>query len=559
MKRRLSLTSLFSPCKRSRDIVPQWIYATQLKNYLLNDSLVDWIELYYNRNPTKSNSTFPFFRSFLFEQGHKFEQKIVQQIKERVGEDNVVQISNSHSKARSKILFDQTVEAIKKRVPIIFGGVLQSENEFLYGVSDIIVRNDYISKFVKSYRSKSKDSYYRVIDIKFSTLPLAADKIHILNQDRYPAYKGQLFIYNKILSEIQGFDSGESFILGRGWSSSSKGVDFGVRNPFGKLGKINFKERDIEYVDRSNKAIQWLRDLHRNGSEWKIGDRKEMYPNLAVFGDCYSEKREIAEAIKDVTMLWTMGCKNRDILNENGISSWGDKRCTAELLGVRNKNRQVIIDRMIDINRNVNGNIVYDNLDKCEPIFTNVKKYYIDFEFLGDFSVDRETPLLTVVGIGTEDNGEWSYNSFYIDSLTLESEFQLIKKFYNFIESIKEEYIFIHWGNSEPVQWKNALKRHNLLKIKINWFDLLDFFKRNKIVVKNCFSYSLKEIAFAMHSHELIPTIWDSTSLYSNGMNAMFFTEQKGYVDQKLLEYNEVDCLVLKDIVRFLENIVTLG
>jgi RNase_H superfamily len=549
MKR--TLVEFLSPCKRTRS-KKQWIFATQLKNYLLNDSLVDWIQLYRKKQVgVKRNETFLPFKSYLFEQGDRFELKIIQQIKNIVGKENYIQIADSLSKAKSKALFSQTVDAINRKVPIILSGVLRSDTENLYGISDLIIRNDWIQKIIPTYTAK--DSFYRIIDIKFSTIPLSSDQNRILNQNRYPAYKGQVFVYNKILTEIQGFDSGEAFILGRGWTSSSRGKDIHVRDPFDRLGRVDFFNSDSKFVDKSNEAIKWLRDLQKNGSTWIPGQDKNMYPNLSIFNDCVSEKKEIAEEIADVTLLWSVGYKNREIALEQGILSWKDNRCNATSLGIKSPLRKKIIDRMIQINSDTTDlDILHDKLTKRILFSKNVKLFYVDFEFLGEFSVDRDVPLITVIGVGcVNDDGLWCYKSFHVKTLTKVSELDMINKFLEFVVCLKN-YTFVHWSGAEPTQWKAALKRHKLEKVKIQWFDLLEYFKKHGIVVKNCFSFGLKEIALAMHNRKMISTVWDTENPYTNGMCAMFLTEKNGFVDQKLIDYNEMDCFVLKQIVDYL-------
>ena len=69
-----------------------------------------------------------------------------------------------------------------------------------------------------------QDYHYVVIDIKFSTLPLRADGKHLLNSDKYPAYKAQCLIYRDAVGLIQGYTSQYAFILGRRWKYTQKDV-----------------------------------------------------------------------------------------------------------------------------------------------------------------------------------------------------------------------------------------------------------------------------------------------------------------------------------------------
>ena len=63
----------------------------------------------------------------------------------------------------------------------------------------------------------SPNYHYRVIDIKWSQLQLCSDGFKILNSDRYPAYKGQLAIYNLALGKIQNYIPNNAYILGKSY------------------------------------------------------------------------------------------------------------------------------------------------------------------------------------------------------------------------------------------------------------------------------------------------------------------------------------------------------
>ena len=66
------------------------------------------------------------------------------------------------------------------------------------------------------YRKKLKKNFhYRVFDIKYSTLNLAANGKFILNNPKFNAYKSQLYIYNEALGHMQGYTPTETYIIGR--------------------------------------------------------------------------------------------------------------------------------------------------------------------------------------------------------------------------------------------------------------------------------------------------------------------------------------------------------
>ena len=57
--------------------------------------------------------------------------------------------------------------------------------------------------FKKIFKVVPKDlieDVYYVIDIKFTTLKLTCDGIHVLNSGLFPAYKAQLYVYTQCFS-----------------------------------------------------------------------------------------------------------------------------------------------------------------------------------------------------------------------------------------------------------------------------------------------------------------------------------------------------------------------
>ena len=77
----------------------------------------------------------------------------------------------------------------------------------------MLIRSDYINQvfndpilsddLIKISAKKLKQYYYRVFDIKYSTVYLAANGKFILNKPKFNAYKAQLYIYNQKLENYK--------------------------------------------------------------------------------------------------------------------------------------------------------------------------------------------------------------------------------------------------------------------------------------------------------------------------------------------------------------------
>ena len=107
---------------------------------------------------------------------------VVNLIKNRVPVTSVSDVYNATQ-------IDKTIEYMKQGKPVIHSASLSNKTNNTYGIADLLVRNDYLHKFIDNtpiFESDKKalklgvDYYYVVIDIKYQTLSLKSDGIHLL-------------------------------------------------------------------------------------------------------------------------------------------------------------------------------------------------------------------------------------------------------------------------------------------------------------------------------------------------------------------------------------------
>ena len=165
------------------------------------------------------------FSEFISNQGVNFENNIIKFIINKYP-DWVKKIAN-YREGFSMTKYEETQVAMKKGVPIIYQAVLQDKQNKIFGIPDILIRSDYINKFIPNsipleYENikspllgNNVNYHYYVIDIKFSTLQLDKDGEFLLNSNELPAYKSQVCIYNIALGRMQGLTPNYGFILGR--------------------------------------------------------------------------------------------------------------------------------------------------------------------------------------------------------------------------------------------------------------------------------------------------------------------------------------------------------
>lgn len=591
-----------------------WVSASALRNYLLKDPLQDWLNEYGNplvpvsSTPSKTASSVQVqvqvnLTDFLKDQGNQFEKLLIPQLFQKFGPDVILDIGGNHQHC-TIAKFEATCEALQRGVPIIYSGVLHDPETKIYGVPDLIVRSDWLGKLVHRGPLDLNEAihpapnltgryHYRVVDIKFATLYLRADGKHLLNQESIPAYKGQLWIYNQILAKIQGYDPGVAYLLGRRWKYSTKGIDYRGNNCFDRLGVVDFRGVDFSFVEHSQKAIEWLRDLRADGSTWNVTreplSRPELYPNMSNRSDhpWHQVKESLAKQIGEITSLWQCGPKHRAIAHEHGIMRWDDPDCTPETLGMTGDHRCRVLGEILKVNQKkdpkelICPKIIRTNFQNWQT--PRKLEFFVDFETVNDIidafnqlPESNSISLIFMIGVGYLDpeTQVWVYRNFTTNELNLEEEGRICREFSHFIDTMCQQYqvddpIMIHWSRAEVNMWEAAAERHrretHWIKTSNYWFDLYKVFEAEPIVIHGCLSFGLKEVAKAFHHHGLIETLWDTTSFCQNGAAAMVIADQANREARRrqipmteiptiaeMMRYNEVDCKVMFEILTYL-------
>jgi hypothetical protein len=578
-----------------------WISATSTYNYLMKDPLLDWLKLHYNsfirknkkyKNITKTliNNSSDSFTSYIMNQGIIFEEKILESLVKKFGKERIKEI-HGEKNPRSMEKVNKTLKAMNKGYPIIHSGVVYNPEKKVFGIPDLLIRSDWLKHIVNISPLDEKEEiidnnwYYCVVDIKFSTLKLRADSVHILNTGSYPAYKSQLLVYNWGLEYMQGFNPNKAYILGRRWVSTSKGETFTNNTCFDKLGVINYKSIDNEYIKLTKQAIKWIKDVRANGAEkWNILnyplDRWELYPNMCNTYDYpwHNVKVEIAKKTKELTQLWMVGPKNRNIALENGISQWTDIECIPPNLGINGDKTSKILSEIININQNdgklISPDYVKNNLCGWKNI--DDIEFFVDFETVnGSLSEINNLPkancdtIIFMIGVGYYENDKFNYKSFVAKDLSSPSEKIICQKL---IKLIKKKALkhnvktpkCIHWGNAEDNLWSDVTRRHKLT-FDWEWVDLLLIFKEEPIVINGCMSFGLKDVAKSMKTHGFIESSWESDCL--DGQSAMIIAKKSNdkAIKEKvsmediesikdIVDYNEIDVKVLHEIITYLRD-----
>ena len=603
----------------------EWVSATGVKNYLLKDPLLDWLQTYYLEkgfNDTlpeqqqislQNMNTFAAARNLkkntfeseknklnvFFEMGNKFEDMVVSDLRKRFPN----QIKKVADKTISPDLNNVTFRYMMEGIPIIEQAALYNFENRSYGIADLLIRSDWFDKIFqdetllpeeKHYKAPNLTGnyHYRVIDIKWTTMYLCANGKTLRNSHRFPAYKGQLAIYNAALGLLQGYTPDKAYIMSKAWNLNGKEHGY---NCYQLLGHIDYDGFDSKYLQDTSDAIQWVRNVRYNGGKWSCNNPTvpELYPNMCnKFDSPYgSVKKELANELNEITSVWMVGVKHRKIAHEKGIMSWEDPKCNALAMGIKGQKIGPIIDKIIQINRdnigNISPNIIGNNLGNWQN--KSPLDFYLDFEGLTGCIYDRNIDLVDseldsqsvfMVGVGYENNGIWEYKTFVANSVSREEELRIIREFINFIETrvrnlnVRGRPRFFHWSPAEKSMFNMLNKRYNDEFLgwtnSVGWVDMCKVFTSEPIVLKGSMKFNLKAVAKAMVNHGMIQSKWDFNGP-DNGMSAMLEAidyyrymecQNKNPIDDEIyrkmmlsiIDYNEIDCKVVWEIVRYLRR-----
>jgi hypothetical protein len=535
--------------------VKKYVSATQTKNFMMNDHLVDYLKFRKSMGLTtrepltgggsstglstpRSRETSPRLQpvqplnNILANKGIEYEKRILRCIS-----------AEYPVKSVSEMISDDSVEQVKalmrERVPIIHSAPLRDDELRAHGIADFIVRNDYLLKLSpSSVGIVPNDEYYSVIDVKLSTIPFRSDKTHILNSGAYPAYKAQLYVYAHAIGLIQNRTSTHAYVIG------AQGLE--------RLGVVDFADEDSDIPEKTERAIEWCFRVETEGADWSLSPPsiRELYPNMCVESyEWNDEKKRIAQELGELTLLWNVGVKERNRAHDLGVKSWRSEECSSHILGIK-KERGRVIDCIINTNhgtqvitpKRVQSNL-YDWRSETEEAF-------IDFEYTSS--------CIFMIGVFRQRENTGTYTPFTCRTISLEEEARVLSEFFENIRHVKRCW---YW-HADQTALRSAMRRHPTLSIpNVEFCDLYKLFVAEPICIKGCFKFSLKNIVECASAHGLIETKLTSecksgfiatlkaSELYEQGCDV-----STDPVFRDIQEYNRFDVIVLHDLLSLLRK-----
>lgn len=583
-----------------------WVSASATRNFAIEDPVLDWFNLYGKMRGFVRDDALPDydertdFTAFVMLQGQRFESAVVDLLRRRV---DVTRIAVESGDTRRLDLAEETFAAMQRGVPVIHQAVLRDPEHRTYGAPDLLVRSDVLRELFPGTLSEDDAAipapvlrspwHYRVVDVKFATLDF--DRFwELANDGSSPAYKAQLYIYNRALGRLQGWTPPASYLLGRGWTKKS-GDDGGRGDscferlaPVPQVGLLGRRGSVGNIVEQ---ATAWVRRVRQEGESWDFEPRPtvlELFPNMSNTGDgpWHAAKKQVAERIGELTLLWQVGPGKRRDANERGFFDWRDPRVTPAVVGVTGGKQAPVLRAVLDVNRSVDVPAVRPaRVCAAEDIWRPQPpvEFYVDYETVSDLADDFSRlphrggqPLIFMIGCGHVEDGAWRFSCFVAEDISEESEARVIDAWFEHMRDVKRrldpdgpEPLVMHWSHAEKSSlssaYNSARRRHPRRDWRgPRWFDLLkEVVRKEPVVVRGALGFGLKAIARALHQHGLIETCWEDGPIDGLGamVGAWWCAEEarrtgRRMADldlmQEIIRYNEVDCRVMMELVRYL-------
>lgn len=600
-------------CRREfSDRLEQTIQPYMLGNYFRNDPLLDWLNLY--GPPEKRDTEVNFFLSMIRNKNRTFNALVSEYIKKRFPESfydacpEPFQVQDDvelHKLGYTFETIERTTAAMERKVPIIFNACFNSQlPSYPYpfgGRADMIVQNQYIGDLLDlTVVPDGPEDAYTIVNFKYATINLRADKVHLLNNPKQKVYKAHLWLLNSALAVKQGYTPTTAYLIGRKYDFKKCGITYRINNAFKGIGEVDFTDDDNDYEDSCRQALEWLRIVRTTEAQsWdpfhpetsaETEAAPYMYPNMknAMDYPWSAYKREIAHAIKDITLMYHCGPKVRDYAHSCGVTEW--QELTSESIIYHSGKLLDQIMEFVDINA---GDGAGDGAGTATDTAINKisrkgyingrpgVEFYLDFEAIGnmydDFSKFPEASsqaMIFLVGLITVDNvtGQRNYVSYLIDQLDHHSERQMIAKMLTDMHQATAKYDqdftpVYFWSNAENYMLKRAMGPDIVKENRLVMVDLCKAFRDAKVILPGQMGYGLKDVAKTMHRHGMIKTIWDESAEVASGLNATIEAmktynrdpETRRLHFRNLIDYNYVDCKVMEEILEYLRSVSVRG
>jgi predicted RecB family nuclease len=422
--------------------------------------------------------------------------------------------------------FAKTMEAMRRGEPLIYQGLLRSEN--ILGIPDLL--------------KKMPDGTYIPVEIKSGSGLEGGDEEEGEEGKPKKHYAVQLALYLEALEKLGFKHQRKGAVL----DIHRNEVEYRLDEPMGVRNKTTFWEY---YLQVKEAVLLLLENEEKN---------KPAMAGICKLCPWYKSCKKWCNDNDDLSNVFYLGRSKRDLLNEDlGVAKVTELAAvdTEEILAKKAKDKMFLkgvgektLKNMVaraNILANTKTPVVYE-----KPAFPNVS-----YELFFDIEDDPTREFVYMHGVCERNAGKERYLHFTATDNTKDAEKDAWVRFWQYVNNLpKDDFAVYYYSHHEKTTYRRMQKQYPDV---ISSEDLENFFSNTnvidlyKIVLSNTdwpvSSYSLKELAVYLGFK------WrDETP--SGALSIQWYNEYLKSKDEKQLErillYNEDDCIatrVLKD------------
>lgn len=491
-----------------------WVAATHTHNWVEQDPVVDWLNLYGRQNGFVPDNEQPGYDPrfdyvhAVLKQAAAFERSVVAWLSTV---EALTTIATSPTHARMPAKAEETLSAMREGAPIIAQAVLWDPDERMDGIVDLLIRSDVLARLcTEAFASEPAGAtaiaapalgsaawHYRAVDIKFTNINRRHDGEV---SDRQLAHKVQVWIYNEALGKAQGYTPPASYLLGR--------------DLFQALGRVSHADRQLGRL--AAEGANWIRRLQKDGSSWRptpFPTIDELRPNLKAWGDpeWHAAKLEIGRAQRDLTILPYVTPHRRSRATRVGITRWDDPALSAKMFGLADSADGRRIDAVLAANRDpvastVVPTTISTNLGdwqtpaeaECFVVLQQVNDQMDDFSRIPQRG---GTEMVYMVCWGwLDERGRWQESQLIARDLSEQAEKDLARAWRAELERMAAVF-GVRLGDIRLFHWGST----RLLLHELYWQDLLyDVILGEPVAVHGSFGFGLADVTNALQKLGLI-------------------------------------------------------
>lgn len=538
--------------KKKRNLKRPYVNPRQLKNFIFDNALQDWLEKYSEESPEIARTHISLHTDF---------KKHVHQALEKAVGDTVYLADPEGTLDPAKMNGAETLEHMKRGTVAIFNAVLIDRSSGVYDVADLLIRSDYISTAftdapehaLESSSCKFGPWNYVCVGISFSRNQLTADGTRMLNTNSVRYKKTRLYMQNLVLDKYQNLWCNYALMIGNGFRwKRSVGLGGGteVSNNFlTRPALVTFDDKDNFVTATYEAGKSWLKDLsHSSSKSWSLTrpPRKELYANakLSIYDTPWAAKiQKIAEDQDDITRLWKCTVSHRAKAHQQGVFRLSQAK-RPEDIGHRSTTKTgTHIGKFLKMLSKDSSALSSCIGDLSLPADVVV----LDFEYLANGKVlyrGRTADAVGYVYLACLDEKIYGMG---INSLE-DNERKLALDLYADLQQLIRDRPNVKiccWSEAEVDYMYKLEEKYPEAPLGSTFseyiFDLHYQLVSNNIVLPKMYNYSLARVAQCL-------SLPNKTPINTNKLALQYFQDGDTAARDRLIEYNRNDCTVLRGI-----------